>query len=96
MQWASISYCLRSNRVVLPSVAGIVLNSLHDMAIIESDLVKEAAARIGAAMKWPTMDDVNTAAELLVVLERRAAEEIERRVDGLVIQSLRNVDAVVA
>ncbi len=72
--------------------AGIVLRSLHDQAIIEEDLVVAAAERIFERMGWSLDRAIRTRGELLSELQRRAAEEIEARVFGLVVRKLETIE----
>ncbi|EKD54260.1 MAG: hypothetical protein ACD_60C00102G0002 [uncultured bacterium] len=74
--------------------AGFVLRSLHDLAIIEADLLAVVTRRIERQMRWRFEGVINSADEFLRELERKAASEIASRVPGLVLHDLTDIARV--
>lgn len=74
--------------------AGFELNSLSDVEIIKADLTAAAAALIAARLGWALERAIRTHEALLREFERRAAGEIEKRVPGLILRDLADVEQV--
>lgn len=70
--------------------AGFDLHSLHDVDVIQRDLLRVAADRIGARMGWTFDEVIDTPQQLIDALVAHAGAEVEKRVEGLTLDDLRD------
>lgn len=75
--------------------AGFDLHSLHDIDVVQADLLREASKRIGARMDWTFDRAIDSAPALIDALVARAAGEVEKRVAGLTLHDLRDAGRTV-
>jgi len=75
--------------------AGFDLHSLHDVDVIQVDLMRAAADRIAARMGWQFDRVIDSGPALIDALVAKAASEIEKKVEGLSLGDLRDVDRTV-
>ncbi len=77
-------------------INGLEITSLHDPAIIERDLVVFASSALFAYVGWYVERNVETVEQFVEELESRVIDEIEKRVEGLVIHRMAAIEDSVA